>query len=266
MASAAQAPVTVGYWAIKGLGAPLRMMAMYANVPVNCELYECTEGSEPGSFNRDSWLVQAKPALKERNPLINLPYVIDTDGSTVVTQSNACFLFLGRKLDLLGDGSPQQLCACEQLLCEATDLRNQVVGYAYSARATSAEETQRFFKSASFILEKLEGVLKAKKTTDSLDYFVGGKASAPDFHIWELLDQLSRIAVVHALPSPLEGFPLLGQFHRSFAELPNNARYLASPLHQLPMNNTSAKVGAVPEGGAWVPGQVFSWAGRGGVY
>jgi hypothetical protein len=33
-------PVTVGYWAIRGLGAPLRQMVMYAGVPLNNVMYE----------------------------------------------------------------------------------------------------------------------------------------------------------------------------------------------------------------------------------
>ena len=36
-----------------------------------------------------------------QNPLANLPFVIDTDG-TVVTQSNACLSFLGNKFSLMG--------------------------------------------------------------------------------------------------------------------------------------------------------------------
>ena len=38
--------------------------------------------------------------LKQLNPLINLPYLID--GDVIVSQSNACFTYLGRKFDMLG--------------------------------------------------------------------------------------------------------------------------------------------------------------------
>jgi len=44
-------------------------------------------------------------ALKVKNPLINLPYLTDgADASIVVTQSNACLQYLGRKLQLYGRG------------------------------------------------------------------------------------------------------------------------------------------------------------------
>lgn len=101
-------------------------------------------------------------------------------------------------------------------------------------------------------------------------FLVGTRASAPDFHLFEMLDQLATVSRVHSLPSPLGAFPLLSAFHRDFAALPRNAKYLASPLHAgLPLNNPSAKVGAVPVtqgAGAWVPGQEFSWAGLSGTY
>ena len=51
-------------------------------------------------FTKENRLVQAKPVLSKKNPLMNLPYVID--GETVITQSNACLLYLGRKFNLNG--------------------------------------------------------------------------------------------------------------------------------------------------------------------
>jgi hypothetical protein len=45
----------------------------------------------------------SKAALIKQNPLINLPYIVDAaaDG-LVVTQSNACYTYLARKLSLYG--------------------------------------------------------------------------------------------------------------------------------------------------------------------
>jgi glutathione S-transferase len=56
-----------------------------------------------------------KPTLQAENPLINLPYVID--GKKVIAQTNACFLYLGRKFSMLGKDE-DELALCEQLLCE----------------------------------------------------------------------------------------------------------------------------------------------------
>jgi glutathione S-transferase len=256
--------ITVGYWAIRGLAAPLRMMLMYKAVPFQCTLYECRENAD-GSFNRDVWLQDAKPALRERNALMNLPYIIDEEEDVVVAQSNACFLYLGRKLDMLGDNS-KELSLCEQLLCEVMDLRNQLVGYAYSPRGASQEETAKWLIGIRGILDKLNAVLSAAPNS-ALPFFVGARASAPDFHIWEILDQINSIASFHSQSNPVADFPALQSFHTTFASLPENKRYISSPLHSLPMNNPSAKVGATPAGGPWVSGStVFAWEGRSGMY
>lgn len=149
------------------------------------------------------------------------------------------------------------------------------MGYAYSSRGASADEAARFFSSASAILDKLEAVRASSLASASASasaggpFLVGTRASAPDFHLFEMLDQLAAVSRVHSLPSPLGAFPLLSAFHRDFAALPRNAKYLASPLPGLPLNNPSAKVGAVPVSqgaGAWVPGQEFAWAGLSGTY
>ena len=85
-------------------------------------------------FDRDVWF-NAKPPLKAGNPLMNLPYIID--GDVVVAQTNACFSYLGRKLGLWGS-TEAEVVDCEQLLCELMDLRNQMVGFAYSPAGPEA--------------------------------------------------------------------------------------------------------------------------------
>ena len=106
---AAFEPVTVGYWTIRGLGAPLRMMVMYAGAPLDAVNYDLRVSSD-GKFDASDWFSEKKK-LKEQNPLINLPYVI-YDGH-IISQSNACLTFLGRKLGLWGrdDG---EIVQCEQ--------------------------------------------------------------------------------------------------------------------------------------------------------
>lgn len=106
-------PITVAYWTIRGLGAPLRMMVMYANCPLNAVNYDCAI-KEGGGFDASSWF-SVKPEFKAKNPFINLPYV--QDGEVLVTQSNACLSYLARKLGLWGN-NPAEEIECEQLLCE----------------------------------------------------------------------------------------------------------------------------------------------------
>ncbi len=85
--------ITVGYWSIRGLAAPLRMMVMYAGVKLQAENFDCIENSTKDGFDVSSWF-RVKEVYKAKNPLINLPFV--EDGDVLVTQSNACFSHLGK--------------------------------------------------------------------------------------------------------------------------------------------------------------------------
>ena len=69
---------------------------------------------EDGKYDCSEWFT-AKKELKKQNPLINLPYIID--GNRLISQTNACFSYLGRKLDMWGSTEDEAI-ECEQLLCE----------------------------------------------------------------------------------------------------------------------------------------------------
>ena len=117
-ATSAGGSLTIGYWNIRGLGAPLRMMAEYAGADYEAKLHDS---------DTDEW-AELKAELIKTNPLANLPYVID--GDTVVTQSNACFAYLGEKFGLLGSDATERV-QCEQCLCQVMDLRNEGVELFY---------------------------------------------------------------------------------------------------------------------------------------
>ena len=89
--------LTIGYWKIRGLGAPLRMMCCYAGQPFVNKAY--------GDDAKTAWFGSEKKRLKDVNALINLPYVIEGPTAadpteTVVTQSNSCLLYLGKRLGI----------------------------------------------------------------------------------------------------------------------------------------------------------------------
>jgi glutathione S-transferase len=262
-------PIAVGYWGIRGLAAPLRMMVMYRNIPLKAENYDCVENAAGNGFDRSAWF-NVKPDLKAKNPLINLPYVIDGEG-TIVTQSTACMLFLGRKLSLLGKND-LDLVQCEQLLCEIMDVRNSVIDYSYPPlnHHKPASDWLRGLVSSGRSLDKLNDWLSRKYSSSSNAegiYFVGNDVSAPEFHIWEVLDQLKGIAALYSCEDPLTHLPKLNEFHQFFRNLPGNRKYFSSKLARLPANNTSAETfGATPEGKKYVFGQETSWLNSSGMY
>lgn len=101
-------------------------MVMYSGRHLNCICYDNSVAAD-GSFEGNSWFL-VKSSLKAINPLINPPYVID--GKMIITQSNACFLYLGRKLSMLGKNEEEQ-SYCEQLLCEVRVSSLLVLSFLY---------------------------------------------------------------------------------------------------------------------------------------
>ena len=56
-------------------------------------------------------------------------------------------------------------------------------------------------------------------------------------------------------PAAATKFPHLAAFHATFEALPQNQKYLSSPLHLLmPFNNKTARFGSAPSGAAYIAG------------
>jgi hypothetical protein len=96
---------TMGYWNIRGLAAPLRMMFEYSNAIYTDKQYNVTKAGS--GWDTSEWFKGDKPDLVAQNSFMNLPYV--QLGEKVVTQSNAVYLFVGRKLGLNGRGDEAQI-------------------------------------------------------------------------------------------------------------------------------------------------------------
>ena len=217
------APLIVGYWSIRGLGAPLRLMCEYANVGYESRLHN-VEAKQDGTYDMSDWHVP-KAELKKKQPLINLPYVID-DG-VIVTQSNACMEYLGEKFGLMGT-NPVERSECTMLLCQVKDLRDDCTGTFYP-RGNDPDALGKLMDNMSLV--KLENWLAAKGTT----YLLGETPNAPDFHLWEMLDQLNEASAYAAnKASPFSGRPNLKKLYDAFLSLPCMKSYVSSGLAGLP--------------------------------
>jgi hypothetical protein len=86
---------------------------------------------------------------------------------------------------------------------------------------------------------------------NSTQYLACDTPTAPDFHLFEMIDQHEFLAQCTSNPSPLEGFPLLTAYYAAFKEIPQIATYLGGDLAKLPINNKMACFGAKPDGSAW---------------
>jgi hypothetical protein len=222
----------LGYWNIRGLAAPARMMLEYAGADYKEEMYDAVKTAD--GFNKDGWFKEAKPKLLKKNSLINLPYVIS--GDRIVTQSSAVYSFLGQKLRMNGAG-PDAVTANNEVIAEAFDLRNACVSVMYGSKDAFKEAAKKFLEGkVNSTYTKFEEYLKQRGTT----FFAGNRPCGGDFSLWEMIDQQEALAPTLGLPSPVEGFPGLKSFYAKIKALPQLKKYFESSAYKLPINNKMA--------------------------
>jgi len=217
----------LGYWKIRGLAQPIRLMLGYAEVDFEDKLYEVTDGPE---FSRDSWLNE-KFTLGLDFP--NLPYFMD--GDTKLSQSSAILRHLARKHDLLGKTDTEK-DRCDQVAEQIVDFRQGFVRLCYGA----------FFYGTDF-KEKgpayAEGIVKSltpfEKFLGEEKWLAGASLTWADFIFWEMLDQ-------HLLfkPGCLGELPKLAAYHQRFKDEPKIKKFMESPKYfKGPCNNKMAAWG-----------------------
>lgn len=260
----------IGYWSIRGLAAPLRMMLAAAEVSHWVALYDVTEEMETGDWKKESYLADKEWLKEEFNPLMNCPFLIvcGVDDGRVIVQTNAILQYLGRELNMLGD-NPEDQIKCEELLCEVMDIRNQMVRYAYAPSiGNDKSEAEILMKPTGAVcrgFDKFEDYLIRNETT----FLVGDTVTAPDFHLWEMMDQcscLNRHYQMEALFSK-DKRERLFSFYTHMGIIPSIKSYIDSELiKDLPFNNPYARYGSRPGGGEpYIKGAVASWHGKGVV-
>jgi len=226
------APYQLGYWAIRGLAAPARMMLAYSKADYEDKTYK----------DASSWFSDDKPELAKKNPLVNLPYLVD--GDVVITHSNSIFAYLGDKLALTPEGEAERYMD-NQVLMEVMDIRNDLVSsvYPFGKKCRTQEE---FDERRVAILEKelLKHYAKLEALLNKQDgpFFCGETPGPCDFHLFEMMDQHELLADSIEKDSPLVGkFPALEKHYAAFRKLSELKAYFASDAYKLPCNNPMGK-------------------------
>lgn len=215
-------PSRLGYWKIRGLAQPIRLLLTYAGEDFEDILYEQGDGPE---FSREAW-TSVKESVGLDFP--NLPYYMDDD--VKMTQSNTIVRYIAGKYDLLGKTKEEKV-KCDLMLENAMDFRNGTVRLCYNPDYDNLKDAyfERLMKVVFPGFEKFLG--------DKSWFAHGEEVTACDFPMYELLDQ-------HLLMKPgcLDEFPKLTAFHKRFAELPKIKAYLENPSYKpMPVNNKVAK-------------------------
>lgn len=205
----------VAYWSIKGLAAPLRMMLCAAKEDFTCYMYDLNEDDSTGGWTSGYFADKAQNLLKH-NPFMNLPYIVDQKEKLVLSQSNACFQYLAEQLGMMGKSTSEH-AICVQLLCELLDVRNIMVKFTYGSDVDAAEATVQAPKKH---FAKFDHHLQNNKDAGKKQCFTNGESfTAPDFHLFEMVEQYDHLCKAHGLEDYLADFPHVRAFYEEFAQL-----------------------------------------------
>jgi len=216
----------LGYWKIRGLAQPIRLLLGYVGAEFEEKIYEQGEGPE---FSRDSW-------LNEKNDLgldfPNVPYWID--GDVKLTQSNAIMRHLARKHDLMGKTNRER-DRCDQVAEEISDFRSNftMLCYAMLTGVNFAEQAPKYVTALPEKLGPFERFLGDNK------WMAGGNLTWADFIVWEMLEQHQMFK-----PGCLANFPKLTGYYKRFKEEPRIKKFMeSSKCFEGPVNNKFANWG-----------------------
>lgn len=212
----------LGYWGIRGLAQPIRLLLTYKSVDFEDRQYGKTE---------NDWFGGAKPELQKQNPLINLPYY--KDGEHVYTQSNAILTILGRRQNLYGNNEEEHAIV-DQVLAQAADLRAAASRAFYGDWDTVKTEYIGEKGGMHTNLAKFEALLEHYKT----DFIAGKEVTVADFPVYELL-----FVHTHLVKNVLEKYPKLNEYFQRFSNLPQIKSYEEGAGSQLSINSPYAKWG-----------------------
>jgi len=215
--------ITLGYWGIRGLAQPIRFLLISAGVSFSevrlgvlqdgTLLDENQEGDDWGSVRSTLDM-----------PFPNLPYLIDTRGSSPVrlSQSNAILRYLARCFDFYGDSESDRI-EIDVLQDEAYDFRNEIIDTAYTPGENYATVFEHFATvTLPHYLDSFESYLAAR---DNNKCFVGNRLSLVDFVFYELFWQMTLMVPGSIAKS---NRPTLFAFIKAFEKTPGIASYLQS--------------------------------------
>ncbi|KAJ3283700.1 Glutathione S-transferase Mu 3 [Rhizoclosmatium sp. JEL0117] len=209
----------LGYWAIRGLAAPIRYMLEYTKTPYEDKLY--TQGDD---LSRAEW-TDVKPTMDLAFP--NLPYFME--GELKITQSNAIIRYIAEKNNLAGN-TPAERAVVDMIANELYELRERFTDMCYSK--AFEEIKPRHVYHAPAWLQKFDKFLGTKK------WICGESITYADFILYEVICQNLAIE-----PAMFDQCPRLLVLHKQFEELEFMQSYKTSSSYNMPFNNKSATFG-----------------------
>ena len=216
-------PIILGYWGIRSLGQPIRMLLGYKNVEFEEKIYPV--GDAP-MFDKAEWN-NAKFTLGLDFP--NLPYLID--GDVKMSESNAIMRYLARKYNLEGE-TEEEKRRIDILESVLNDFRISYINLTYFSRPQDfAKNLEKFKEDVQPALDRFDKFLGADQK-----FFASNRLTYIDFLVHELMDQ-------HRLLSKdiLDNSNNLQNFMISFEQVPDIKEFMKSnKCFKGPINNKYA--------------------------
>jgi len=209
------APV-LGYWQIRGLGQPIRLLLEYTETE-----YEDLKYSDAAK-----WFDDDKKNLGLAVP--NLPYYID--GNFKISQSLSIVRYLGKKHGLAGN-TDEDAATADMFSQDLYDLRVSLSMAAYDPDFIGKKPGHLETLKAKLTL--YEAVLEKNK------WFLGDNLSYVDFVAYEFFD-CDRLLDAESFTN----FPKVRCFLKRFEELPQIKKYMQSDrFMRWPVNSSIATWG-----------------------
>merc|ERR1712168_1728211 len=216
--------VVVGYWDIRGLGGPIRLLLEYAGVPYENRLMV---------MPKPDWL-EYKKGLGFSFP--NLPYY--QEGDLKIIQSNAILRHLGRKHGLDGDEVSEHV-RIDMLSDIVVDYRNMMTQICYNPNCDA--NLVKKWREESQLVERM-AALERFLVSGGGPWWAGNKLTWLDFLMWEILDQHRLL-----FPGCLDGLKETTKFMTKFQNLDKIKKYLSDPRYkQFPIWSVRARYGYFP--------------------
>ncbi|CAG2165790.1 unnamed protein product [Oppiella nova] len=211
---------TLGYWNIRGLAQPIRLLLAYSGTEYEDKRYVLGPAPE---FDRTEWL-NDKQTLGLDFP--NLPYYLD--GDLKLTQSVAILRHVARKAKLSGQTDAEKL-RVDLVEQQLVDINTGVVRICYDPNFETLKVD--YLKNLPQSLELLSKFLGDRP------FLAGESVTYVDFLAYEILDKLNALA-----PEIVSKVDNLKKYIERVESLPQIANYLKSNP-KTPFNGPMAKWG-----------------------